>query len=155
MDSSGLNKLTMTSEMSNKYTEQMIIPVADAINIGKKLAEEKERRNSQGKGIKALFKPTPGCGCMVFKIEYPEPETFKGCNHPKTKNRNDINREQHLKILSSPNPVRNFNYYKFWCLKLITLNHNIDKTEEASISNFDEETDLLCHISASSHSAAS
>lgn len=104
MDSSDLNKHTMTYDMEN--ATDTIIPVADAINIGMKLAEEKERRNNhKSAGIKALFKPSPDCGCMVFKIEYPEPEKFQGCNHPKTKNRNDINREQHLKILSSPNPV--------------------------------------------------
>lgn len=106
MDSSDLNKTTMTSELANTFAEQAIIPVTVAINDGMKLAEEKERRNNKtSTGIKALFKPTVGCECMVFKIEYPEPEKFQGCNHPKTKNRNEINREQHLKILSSPNPV--------------------------------------------------
>lgn len=104
MDSSDLNKFTMTYEMSNTSTENTIIPVADAINNGIKLSQERDRRNQASKGNKALFKPTPS-ECMVFKFEYPEPETFKGCNHAKTKNRNDINREQHLKILSSPNPV--------------------------------------------------
>lgn len=87
------------------------IPVADAIQAGIDLMNKKKKNCDKKKTtVKPVYRADyPQCPrCYVKKILYPEPDVYPGCNHDgsfKFQLRMGINRQHHLKMLASPNPV--------------------------------------------------